>query len=176
MAYTAPTTQSDGNVIGASTWNTDLVDNIAFLADTPRCHAYRSSNLSISTATETILTLNAEEYDTDAMHSTSVSTGRLVAATAGTYHCTAQVWFAAASGGYRSLRMYLNGVGVTLLTEATNDAPGASLAAPLAVSKDVVLAVGEYIECSVYQSSGGSLNVLGGSSPSFVQARLVAVT
>ena len=32
MAYTAPTTRSTSDLITASIWNTDMVDNIAFLA------------------------------------------------------------------------------------------------------------------------------------------------
>jgi hypothetical protein len=176
MAYTVPTTQTDGNVIGASDWNTDMVENVKFLAGPPRCSAYRSSNLSLSASTETILTLNAEHYDTDGMHSTSVSTGRLTAVTAGYYSCRSQVWFAAASTGIRTLRMYFNGVGVTLEAEASNDAPGAVVAACLSVAKTILLDVGDYIECSVYQTTAGSLNLLGGvTGPSYVQAELIAV-
>lgn len=33
MAYTAPTTRSTGDLITASIWNTDLVDNIIYLKD-----------------------------------------------------------------------------------------------------------------------------------------------
>lgn len=177
MAYTVPTTQSDGNVIGAATWNTDLVDNITFLGDPPRVSAYRSSNLSISNASETIITLNAETYDTDSMHSTSSATGRLVAATAGLYLCRLRAYFAASTGGYRQARIYLNGVGVDLIDEDTNDNPSSGTSTSLFCEVEQFLGVGEYVEASCYQSSGGALNLLGsGQRLTRFTARWVAVS
>jgi hypothetical protein len=175
MAYTVPTTQVDGTVIGAADWNTDLVDNIKFLADPPRCSAYRSSSLSIADATETIVTLNAEHWDTDSMHSTSVDTGRLTASTAGIYLVRFRAFFSNASGGYRQARIYLNGVGVTLEDEATNDSPSATTQTALLCEKEIALGVGDYIECSVYQNRGSALNLLGtGGRNTFVQARMIS--
>jgi hypothetical protein len=179
VAYTVPTTQTDGNVVGQSDWNTDLVENIKHLADPPRVSAYRSSDLSVAYTTETIVPLNAETYDTDSMHSTSVDTGRLAATTAGLYQVRLRVFFEASTGGYRQARIYLNGVGVDLIDEATNDSPSASTTTSLLCEVEQFLDVGEYVEASCYQSRGstGTLNLLGsGSRLTRFTARWVAVS
>lgn len=177
MAYTVPTTRSDGDVIGASGWNTDITDNITFLADPPRVSAYRSSDLAITTATETIVTLNAETYDTDTMHSTSSNTGRLVAATAGLYECSLRVYFELNTTGYRWCRIYLNGVGVTVVDEAVQENPSSTLATSLYCHVEQYLDVGEYVEASCYHTRGANLNLLGtGSRLTRFTARWVAVS
>ncbi len=177
MAYTVPTTQTDGNVIGASDWNTDLVDNIKFLADPPRVLTYRNSNQSVPDATDTIPLFNAETRDTDSMHSTSSNQGRLTASTAGLYQVTFRAYFAAATGGYRQARIYLNGVGVTVIDEATNDSPSSTTSTSLLCQVEQYLDVGEYVEAYVYHTRGSSLNLLGsGQRLSQFSARWVAVS
>ena len=177
MAYTVPTTQSSGNVIGASDWNTDLVENIKHLADPPRVSTYRNADQTITTATETIPLFNAETYDTDTMHSTSSNQGRLVAATAGLYVCTLKVFFAAATTGYRQARIYLNGVGVEVIDEATNDSPSSSTTTALACYVERFLDVGEYVEASCYHTRGSNLALLGtGDRETTFTARWVAVS
>ena len=175
MAYTDPTTRANGFVVGATEWNADIVQNIKFLADPPRCSAYRSSDLSIVTATETILTLNAEHWDTNSMHSTSVDAGRFVAPVAGIYDVKLSVFFAQATTGYRQARIYKNGVGVDLETEATNDNPSASTTTSLVCQKEISLLALEYVECSVFHTRGSNLSVLGsGSRNTYCQVRMVS--
>ena len=177
MAYTVPTTQVDGNVIGAAEWNTDLTDNITFLGNPPRVSAYRSSDLAVTTATETIVTLNAETYDTDSMHSTSSNTGRLVASTAGLYLCRLRVFFETNTSGYRWARIYLNGVGVTVIDEASAENPSSAVSTSLLCEVEQFLDVGEYVEASVYHTRGSNLNLLGtGSRLTRFSARWVAIS
>lgn len=177
MAYTPPTTVATNDVIGATQINTDWVDNITFLANPPRVSAYLNGDLTVATGSETILTLNAEHFDSDSMHSTSVSTGRLTAATAGLYAVTLSVFFTGATTGYRNCRIWKNGVGVTLEAEATNDSPSSTTNTALLCQKLIELDVGEYVEASVLHTRGSNLNVLGSSSRfSYFQALWVATT
>lgn len=177
MAYTTPTTRTTGDVIGAADWNTDLVENIKHLADPPRVSAYRNGDLAVTTGTETIITLNAETYDTDSMHSTSSNTGRLVAATAGLYQCTLRVFFQTNTTGYRWARIYLNGVGVTVLDEASNENPSSTTTTSLLCQVEQYLDVGEYVEASCYHTRGSNLNLLGsGQRLTRFTARWVAVS
>lgn len=177
MGYTDPTTQTNGVIIGETEWNTDIVDNIRFLADPPRVFTYRSSNQSIPNATETTVTFNAEKFDTDAMHSTSVNTSRITAVTAGLYQITLRLYFAANSTGYRWGRIYLNGVGFTLLDVDTADAPS-STAGTVFCQVEQYLDVGEYVEASCYQTSGGALNLSGSTTveATWFSARWIAVS
>lgn len=169
MAYTVPTTQTDGNVIGASDWNTDLVDNIVFLAGMPAANAYRSSSQSIPDVTETIVLFNAERYDTASLHSTSATTGRMTASVDGIWHVDTNVVFASNATNTRTSRILKNGA-----TEMIKDArSGLGSDHALSHSIDLELSAGEYVEVAVSQNSGGSLNVIAGS---FMNMRLVAVT
>lgn len=88
MPYTTPTTRSTGLLVTASIWNTDLVNNILFLADPPACRVYNSSNISCADAAVTTLTFNSERFDTDNMHSTVSQTSRITFNTAGVYVVT----------------------------------------------------------------------------------------
>ncbi len=168
MAYTVPTTRANGFVVGATEWNADIVENIKFLADPPRASAYRTTSLSIPDVSETILTLPSEHWDTDSMHSTSVNTGRFTCNTAGVYLVRMNVMYAA-STGYQVIQMYLNGTAGTF--QCQSESKTVAVATTLICEKEVALAVGEYIETTAYQNTGGAVNVLTGS---FVQVRMIS--
>lgn len=123
--------------------------------------AYNSANISVSTATQTALTFNSEEFDADPngeIHSTSSNTGRLTCRTGGLYLITGNVTFAANSTGYRQVSVRFNGSAVVaqVVTQAvtTGDVTEVSLTTvyPLAAT--------QYVELLVQQTSGGALNVL----------------
>ena len=162
MAYTAPTTRSTGNLITAANWNTDLVDNIAFLANPPSCRVYNSAAISITTSgTAQALTFNSERYDTDTMHDTATNTGRITIKTAGLYVVFALVEFASNATGYRQAYIRLNG---TTVIAAQSGPAATSLGTELNPTCIYKFAVNDYIEVLVAQLSGGALNVNAGGN------------
>lgn len=132
------------------------------------CRVYNNANISIPNNALTALTFNSERYDTGGLHSTSANTSRLTCLTAGKYRITGHVEFATNPTGYRHLKIRLNG---------TTDLAGMTLlpltAAPditqISLSTEYALAVNDYVELAVAQTSGGALNVtaVSNSSPEF---------
>jgi hypothetical protein len=123
---------------------------------------YKSANQSISNATNTLLTFNSENFDTNTYHDTSTNTSRITipSGKAGYYNLQAVVAFAAGSVGLRQIVFYKNGAVLNygVQSAATTASENISNASYL-----VSLAVSDYVEVYVYQTSGGALNVLGGA-------------
>lgn len=121
---------------------------------------FNSSNQSISDSTYTVLTFNTDggtsgTYNTNSIHSTVTNTSRLTAPSAGYYSGGCNVSFASNATGFRIVRILLNGsTEVNRLTVSPNGGGGTELALPFAYK----LAANDYLECSVYQNSGGALN------------------
>src|SRR5439155_11491480 len=69
--------------------------------DTLRCSAYHSTTASIGTGAWTVLSLDSEDWDLGAFHSTSFNTSRLTVPVggAGSYLIRGKLRFAAAAGG-----------------------------------------------------------------------------
>ena len=123
---------------------------------------YKSASQSISNATNTLLTFNSENFDTNTYHDTSTNTGRITVPSgkAGYYNLQAIVAFAAGAVGLRQIVFFKNGsvlnYGVqSAATTASENISNASYVVSLAVS--------DYVEAYVYQTSGGAINVLGGA-------------
>lgn len=122
------------------------------------CRAYNNTTQSIPNSTVTALTLNSEEFDTDGIHSTVSNTSRMTipSGLAGKWYFHAMTDIASGgSAGVRAIWFYKNGAslrGTASLMPSTN-----SNVKPH-TSCIVDLAVGDYIEAVVFQSSGGSLN------------------
>jgi hypothetical protein len=160
MAWTAPTTRADEYVVTAATWNTDVVDNLAWLGTSkPHGRAYNSANISLTTATLTILTLDSERVDVGGGHSTAVNTGRFTvpAGGGGFYHLTGCASFAGNATGFRELRLVLNGATSIAMQRLTTVSAAASTV--VQVSADYQLVAGDYVEMRAQQTSGGALNV-----------------
>ena len=131
---------------------------------------YNNANISIPNNTATALTFNSEVWDTDNCHSTVSNTSRLTCNTAGVYMVVGHAWFAANGTGTRSLQIYKNGVAVANVRIENPTAGGSTL---MMISKIIDLAVNDYVEFYVLQSSGGNLNVSysSGLSPYFAMQK-----
>jgi hypothetical protein len=170
MAYSTPATQSTGDVIGATAWNT-LVDDAKWLAEAgaagkPLCRAYRSSAVSIANNAITAIAWNANQVDNAGSHSTAVNTSRFTAPFTGWYRVMTNVQWAANGSGVRITRVYLNGSGTPDSSEGPANGNGVFDLGQTAVAL-VYLTLGQYAEVLVYQSSGGALNVQSLSFASF---------
>jgi hypothetical protein len=134
-----------------------LADCMTFSQNPPACRAYRSTTLAIATATRTAVPLDAERWDTDGIHSTSVNTSRLTCQTAGRYSIVGHLgWVSTNSTGTRQAEIRVNGA--TIL--AAQGVPANSDQQLLTVATEWPLAVGDYVELTAYQTGGISQSVL----------------
>jgi hypothetical protein len=143
-------------------WNTDVTDNIAWLATSrPHVSCYKSGTQSINNTTYTAVTFDTEAYDTGACHSTSSNTSRLTVPSGGggLYEIWANIDFASNATGFRYAEFYLNGATVIDVT-AIPAVNGTVTAWEMNTKR--LLSAGDYVELRVYQNSGGALNITGG--------------
>ena len=122
--------------------------------------ATESAAQAIGNASWTIVTLSGETVDIDGMHSTSSNTSRLTCVTPGNYSFTGSLVFATNSTGFRALRLIKNGT--TILAYSSCDATAADAWGATVANTCVPMVAGDYIEIQAYQTSGGSLNTIGG--------------
>ena len=122
------------------------------------CRVYRSSNLTISTGTETTVTFDSERCDTNNMHSLTTNTERITVTTPGIYY----IWFSArfnqnTGGGKRQLGVWLNNT--TQITEGTWEVGAGDDALELHVDTCYHLNNGDYIVVKVLQNSGLDMTI-----------------
>ena len=121
-------------------------------------HVYNSADETLATATDTALTFDSEREDTDAFHSTSSNTSRLVAPVAGRYVLTVTVRFASNSTGYRMVYFKINGTTFIPGVQTANAISGA--VTTLTASASYRFAANDYVEVYAFQNSGGNLAVV----------------
>lgn len=128
-----------------------------------RVHANRTTVQTITTGTNTAITLNdAESYDTDNFHSTVTNLSRITipASMGGIYQLTAATQWAVSATGNRITFLQVNGV-TPLVGSTVAGVAGNSLQQN--VTAVVSLAAGDYVELIVFQSSGGNLTTTNSS-------------
>lgn len=140
------------------------------LATQPRARVTHSVAQSIPDTTLTILAFDTERFDTDNIHDTVTNNDRLTCQTAGTYIILGGIRFASNATGYRQVRVYKNTtiISYTLLTTVS----GNPTAVPVATLTD--MAVGDFVQIRVTQSSGGALDVEAANqfTPEFMMIRI----
>lgn len=114
MSYVEPSTRAAGYLVTAANWNQDVVANVSFLANPPKCKLRHSSDIDIPASGSVVLgvtagtttVFNTEIFDTDNMHSTSTNLGYISVNTAGTYLVGFHVrWSGGSTAGQRVLRI-----------------------------------------------------------------------
>lgn len=161
MAYTTPRTWVAGEVVTAALLNTHLRDNISFVANPPACRAYHNVNVSMANSAETVVSLNSERWDTDAMHSTVTNNNRIMVNTSGLYLVTFNFKFAASATGERMGRIrWTSGVSTIVIGEEWDNSPSGGQPMATAIATVYKAAVADYFDTSVFQTSGGALNLL----------------
>lgn len=159
----------------AANLNAGIEDALAFLLDPPRCSLYRSSALSLSDNTWTLVSWDSESWDSDAMHSTSSNTSRLVFTTAGRYLVTLNAWFAVNSTGGRAVNLTKNGAGSRSASNVVLSDGGVQSTATaetlVSVSVERSFSANDYIEMWAWQGSGGALNLQAGTNKTTLSAR-----
>ncbi|NQW23332.1 MAG: hypothetical protein HQ475_07805 [SAR202 cluster bacterium] len=133
---------------------------------------YHSVNQSITNATDTALAFDSERWDTDVIHDTVTNNSRLTCKTAGKYIIVGSVRWTSNVTGVRNTFIRLNGT--TWLAFNMPDTNQGNVHA-ITVSTIYDLAVNDYIELMVHQTSGGALNLeaTGNYSPEFMMAKVL---
>lgn len=125
------------------------------------CALYKSASQSIANATYTAVTFDSENFDSDGFHSTSTNTSRITipSGKGGKYMLTGTGHYPGGTSGGREFNIYKNGT----LINYTNAVPASASVGIIQSFAFLVNAVaGDYFELYTYQSSGGSVNVVGG--------------
>ena len=139
--------------------------------------AFNSANISITSGSATIITLNSERFDTDTIHSTSSNTGRLTATSAGKYQITGHIEMAnsltADEFGYIRLEILLNGSTV-IASEDTRPNIADGVTTRVSISTYYDLSATDFVELRITQTLAATLNVLNASnfSPEFEMVKV----
>lgn len=141
----------------------------------PTARVFNSANINVNTATATALTFNSERWDQFAgsastQHDTVTNSSRLTALFAGIYLVIGNVQWAANATGLRYASIRLNGTTIY----GTQEMAGNATDNVQEVSSLVPMAVNDYVELVVTQTSGAGLNVLAATalSPEFMFVRV----
>lgn len=161
-----PSAITGGALSGGASTSAPRLDHLHTLT-VPACRVHRTTDQSIPDATVTAVTFNSETYDTDTMHSTASNTSRITFTTAGIYLVTASVYWPPNATGLRTVHIRKNGS--TYLAIDQRPTAGAAFSTAMSTSTSDSFAAGDYVECVVWQNSGGALNVETGNfySPIF---------
>ena len=126
------------------------------------CAVTQTSAQTLTTSTDTVITFNAETFDTDGFHSTSTNTGRITipAGLGGYYRFYFTVGLNAQTNGRRQCSLRKNGTD-TLFTVETSELGVAFVNPTLTSTGTVSLVATDYLECVYYQDSGSSINTNG---------------
>lgn len=139
----------------------------------PATRVYNTSNQSIANATGVALAFNSERFDTDSIHDVVTNNSRLKCNTAGIYLIFATIAFDANVTGIRQVDFYLNGA-TLLAQQRINAVSDPTLGSTISLSTVYSLAINDYVQTFVYQTSGGALNVAaaGNFTPEFGMVRI----
>lgn len=149
-----------GQVVTPAQLNANLRDAVNFIITPPMAVLRQVSTQSLATSGQwAAITWDTEDLNRDAMHSTVTNPSRVTANTAGWYHLSTTLDFAANTAGQRAVGWRINGSGTSGPTAGKEQIQAlSSFDAALNTSGDVFLNVGDYIEIVGYQSSGGALS------------------
>jgi hypothetical protein len=133
---------------------------------------YHNATQSIPNATDTTLNFNSERADTDVIHDNVTNNPRLTCKTAGVYYIVAGIGFASNTTGRREVFIRLNGA--TQIASAILPAASGVITRIPPIGTLYPLAVNDYVEVIVNQTSGGALNtdVGANATPEFMMIRL----
>lgn len=144
------------------------VFNLNDVFDKPRCSLYFEEDTSIANNTSTLLAFDSEMFDIGGLHSTASNTGRITIPTgaAGVYLLQASIgWASTAGGGVRRVTLKLNG---TTDLSVSNQLAMTSQNNYNRVCAVASLAVGDFVEVYVLQTSGGAIDAEGDSTIEYI--------
>lgn len=124
------------------------------------CSLYKSANQTISTGTNTKVTFDSEQYDTNAYHSTTTNTSRITVPSAGKYQFNMKVdWQSGSATGARNIYIDKNG-GNMAYWYGSQPLSGNNETQTAEIILDA--AANDYFEMTIYQDSGANRTIFGG--------------
>jgi hypothetical protein len=141
---------------GVPAWSTPAASTPTFVG----CSIYQAgAGQTPANATETLLTFDAEFFDTNGFHETTGgNTGRVTIPTGygGKYLINYATRWVANSTGYRNMVIYKNGTSYVQLFDFLGGSTGTQYGARSIILN---LNAGDYLTFYVYQNSGGALTL-----------------
>ncbi len=137
--------------------------------NTPAFRAKLNTNITISNATNTIITFPIEEFDVGSNYDTS--NGKFTPTTAGKYflYCKLKVQLA---GGIVYMEFRKNGSNVNSNYENISSRPSGDYGFQLSTIQEAN-GSGDYFEVNYYQGTGSSKTLYGGSDSSFMGYKII---
>lgn len=159
----SPRTWTSSELVTAAKLNTDIRDAFNFLMAPPRCVLRKSGQQTISSGVLTAVTWDTELIDSDGGHSTVTNNSRYVAQTAGWYHLIASmVFYQPTDVGFYETFFIKNADGSTRQSRSDVHAMSTDIVV-VSTSGYMSLAVNDYVEAHVYQSSGADRSLESGN-------------
>lgn len=175
MTLPVPTqdTYTVGEKLTAALMNKNVRDGVNFLVNPPIAVVYQAIGQAIATSSGTFTAINMDSsaVDTYSGHSNVTNNSRYTAQVAGYYEVVAQVSWPSNATGIRGLIIQVNGASPTPLPDTQVPAVAANQYLQT-VALALFLNVGDYVQASCTQNSGGSLT-LNGSGGSFLAVKWV---
>lgn len=122
----------------------------------PHCEVYNSSNFTITSATDTTLTFDSEDSDTNNMHSGSTPS-RIYLPSDGLYFFHWQIDWVVSTTGVVSIKLELNADGAKDFNSWYRQESGTEVAMGQGAIRQC--SADDYVEMIVYQNSGSSKTV-----------------
>lgn len=160
VAVPIPRTWLTSDALDTTNLNGFISDVLTFLLNKPAANVRQTSAQTLTNATPTALTFQAEDFDDDPTggsgHSTVSNTSRYTANYPGWYMCAGGICFATNASGRRGTRWAVNGTAING-TEAFGPAYSAATTSMPSRTLLIFLNAGDYVELFGYQESGGNL-------------------
>ena len=145
-----------GNAIITSDGSGVITPNAAGIKNTPSFKAHRNSNFSASNETTTVIVFDDEEWDTNSAYDTSNGRFTCPSGEAGKYVFYASARNATSNSTTRFvIAIRKNGTGIA----QTNNNNGNEESTVASAATD--LAVGDYVDATIYQNTGSSRTIFG---------------
>lgn len=146
MAYIGQFTS--GGVLFASELNTPFAMTVLYSTAAQSIANTTLSTLQFSVAGDAI-------RDSLNWHNPAGTSARITVTIAGIYQVDGAVSYTGNAGTAAYLQLSKNGTGIS---RSSGDLSATGAASSLSTSTLINLAVGDYVDCAVYQNSGGALN------------------
>ncbi len=145
-----------GEVVTADNINT-YNSGIAFLENPPLCVMYQAGAQSIPNAALTAVIFDTNEVDTYNGHSLVTNPTRYTSQVAGWYELSGVGSLVSGAGTFRVTTWAKNGTAVPGGSTILPPVSGVGTSIP-AVTREVFLALTDYVELQIEQNTGGALN------------------
>lgn len=172
---TAPASSDVVPIVNAGATKKTQIANLVKLGNVAIwARVFHSTSQSINSSSATAIAFNSERADTDTIHDNVTNNSRLTCKTAGVYHVSANVEWAANTAGTRELFLQVNGA-TRVADVIAHPVQGGNVTRQM-ISAVYSLAVNDYVELIANQTSGGALNINNNAnfSPELMMIRLGA--